>query len=129
MDDLRASAGAVRVLIVEDNLGIAMMMSALLGRLGHEVRTVHDGQAALAAVEEYRPQLVLLDIGLPQLSGYEVARRMRALEAGRQAILVALTGYGLDSDREAAFEAGFDEHLVKPIGLDTLQALLARARR
>jgi CheY-like chemotaxis protein len=90
---------------------------------------VHDGQAALATVEEYRPQLVLLDIGLPQLSGYEVARRLRALDAGRQAFLVALTGYGLDSDREAAFEAGFDEHLVKPVGLDTLQGLLARARR
>jgi CheY-like chemotaxis protein len=127
--ELRTDIPAARVLIVEDNTGIATMMSALLRRLGHEVRAVHDGESALTATEEFCPHVVLLDIGLPKLSGYEVARRLRTQTAGRQALLVALTGYGQDSDRQEAFDAGFDEHLVKPVGLDKLQEVLAQAHR
>ncbi len=128
MQPSRAAAPS-RVLIVEDNTGIATMMTALLRRLGHEVRAVYDGEAALTATEEFRPHVVLLDIGLPKLSGYDVARRLRTQPAGSQALLVALTGYGQDSDRQEAFDAGFDEHLVKPVGLDKLQEVLAQARR
>ena len=127
--ELRSDIPACRVLIVEDNQGISMMMSALLRKLGHEVRAVHDGESALVATEEFLPHVVLLDIGLPKLSGYEVARRLRTQPAGSQALLVALTGYGQDSDSQEAFEAGFDEHLVKPVGLDKLQEVLAHARR
>lgn len=124
-----SAASPSRVLIVEDNTGIATMMTALLRRLGHEVRAVYDGEAALVATEEFQPHVVLLDIGLPKLSGYDVARRLRTQPAGSQALLVALTGYGQESDRQEAFDAGFDEHLVKPVGLDKLQEVLAQARR
>jgi CheY-like chemotaxis protein len=127
--EVRSDIPSCRVLIVEDNQGISMMMSALLRKLGHEVHAVHDGESALVAAEEFLPHVVLLDIGLPKLSGYEVARRLRTQPAGAQALLVALTGYGQDSDRQEAFEAGFDEHLVKPVGLDKLQEVLAHARR
>jgi len=127
--ELRSDIPSCRVLIVEDNHGISMMMSALLRKLGHEVRAVYDGESALVATEEFLPQVVLLDIGLPKLSGYEVARRLRTQPAGSQALLVALTGYGQDSDRQEAFEAGFDEHLVKPVSLDKLQEVLAHAHR
>jgi CheY-like chemotaxis protein len=97
--------------------------------LGYVVRAVHDGAAALAVASEFRPQIVLMDIGLPGMDGYEVARRMRAQPEGDQRILVALTGYGRDEDYRRSFEAGFNYHLTKPIQVDALQAMLAEMER
>ena len=88
----------------------------------------HDGYSALEAVRKFRPEIVLLDIGLPGMSGYEVARRIRERARGKAPLLVAMTGYGQEADRRKAREAGFDHHLVKPIDLDALLELLAGLR-
>lgn len=114
-----------RVLLVEDNLDAAHSLRLLLRRLGYVVETVHDGPSALTRAPEFQPQIVLLDIGLPGMDGYEVARRLRALAAGNQPILVALTGYGREEDYRNSREAGFDHHLTKPIQAEELQAMLA----
>src|SRR5262249_53103945 len=94
--------------------------------LGNEVRTVHDGPAALAEAPAFRPSVVFLDIGMPGMSGYEVARRLRRLPGLEQALLVATTGYGQEEDRRQALEAGVHVHLVKPVDLDALQPLLTQ---
>jgi PAS domain S-box-containing protein len=117
------------VLLVEDNLDAAHALQLLLKHLGYVVRAVHDGAAALAVASEFQPQIVLMDIGLPGMDGYEVARRMRAQPEGDQRILVALTGYGRDEDYRRSFEAGFNYHLTKPIQVDALQAMLAEMER
>ena len=117
------------VLLVEDNLDAAHALQLLLKHLGYVVHAVHDGAAALAAAPEFRPRIVLMDIGLPGMDGYEVARRMRAQPDGDQRILVALTGYGRDEDYRRSFEAGFNYHLTKPIQVDALQAMLAEMER
>ena len=98
----------------------------LLELLGHHVRVVHDGGAALDVVQANVPDVMLIDIGLPGLDGYEVARRIRQHPDLRGVILVALTGYGRDEDRQRAFAAGFDYHLVKPVSPDALHGLVAR---
>ncbi len=113
-----------RVLVVEDNHDAAELMALLLEFQGHQVRRAHDGIEALRLAEAFRPEIVLLDIGLPQLDGYEVAERVRAMP-GPQPMLVALTGWGRESDLRRSDAAGFDAHLVKPIDPDTLTALLA----
>jgi CheY-like chemotaxis protein len=92
---------------------------------GHEVRLAHDGASALAAARELRPDLVLLDIGLPGMNGYEVAKRLRAEASGRSMRIVAVSGYGGAEDRERAKAAGFDAHLVKPVELMALELELA----
>jgi PAS domain S-box-containing protein len=112
-----------RLLVVDDNRDSAESLAMLLEVKGREVRTAHDGVAALEAAREFRPDIVLLDIGLPGMDGFEVARRLRR-EHGRQAILVALTGYGTDEDQRRSREAGFDYHLLKPVELDALLQLL-----
>jgi signal transduction histidine kinase/DNA-binding response OmpR family regulator len=114
-----------RVLVVDDNQDAAESLGLLLEVSGHEVRVCHDGAAALRAAEEYRPEAVLLDIGLPGMDGYEVARRLRACPATRGALLVALTGYGQAEDQRRAREAGFDHHLIKPADVEALAGLLA----
>jgi CheY-like chemotaxis protein len=114
-----------RLLIVDDNRDSAESLAMLLEVQGHEVRTAHDGPAALDTARDFRPDIVLLDIGLPGMDGYEVARRLRQ-QWGRQAVLVALTGYGSDEDQRRAQEAGFDHHLLKPVDLDALDQLLVR---
>jgi two-component system CheB/CheR fusion protein len=98
----------------------------MLGLSGHEVRTARDGREALEQAVAFEPEVVLLDIGLPQMDGYEVARRLRQLEPARRALLVALTGYGQPTDRQRSLEAGFDEHLLKPVDPTALEALVAR---
>ena len=113
-----------RVLIVDDNRDMADTIAALLSAAGHDVRTVYDGLSAVATALEYRPDVVLLDIGLPGISGYEVARRIRSSEHGRPVVLVALTGYGQDEDRRRAREAGFDRHLVKPVVAAALESIV-----
>jgi PAS domain S-box-containing protein len=116
-----------RVLVVDDNSDSAESMALLLQVWGHEVRTAHDGPAALALAAEYRPDIVLLDIGLPGMSGYEVVKRLRDLPGLERATIAAVTGYGQASDRERTRAAGFDRHLVKPVEPAHLQEVLAAA--
>lgn len=113
-----------RVLVVDDNHDSADMMTMLLEFVGHEVRTAHDGLSAVNAVEAFRPDVVLLDIGLPVLNGYEAAERIRRAP-GRQPVLVALTGWGQADDRRRATDAGFDHHLIKPVDHEVLMELVA----
>jgi PAS domain S-box-containing protein len=120
-----APARRLRVLVVDDNRDAAVSLAMLLRLWGHEARTAHDGPSALKAALSYRPEVVLLDIGLPGPDGYEVARRLRAVLSPAAVRLVAVTGYGQEEDRRRSREAGFDAHLVKPAALDELYALLA----
>jgi PAS domain S-box-containing protein len=114
-----------RILVVDDNGDSAQSLALLLQILGHQVQTALSGSQALDQIESFRPELVLLDIGMPEMDGYEVARRIRA-RAGRDGLrLVALTGFGQEADRERSRAAGFDAHLVKPVDLALLQDLLA----
>ena len=112
------------ILVVDDNQDAAESMRLLLRQVGAEVRVAHDGPQALAAFDTCRPRMVLLDIGMPGMDGYEVARRMRASPYAPRTSLVALTGWGQDEDRKRVREAGFDHHLVKPADLGTLQSLI-----
>lgn len=121
------TAGA-RVLLVEDNEDAATLLAQLLGFSGHAVRVAHLGATALALATQEMPDIVLLDIGLPDHDGYEVCRRLRALPGGAQPIVVALTGWGADHERDRALQAGCDAHLTKPVAPDTLLALLDRLR-
>lgn len=118
------SAKALRVLVVDDNVDAAVSLSMLLKLEGHEPIAVHDGTAAVEAAEKHRPDVVLLDIGLPQMNGHEVCRRLRALPNGTELVIVALTGWGQEEDRRKSKEAGFDAHLVKPVHDSTLAWLL-----
>jgi len=119
------------VLVVDDNADVAEGLMMLLELLGHLVRVAHDGMAALEAVRVNVPDLMLVDIGLPGMDGYELARNVRQDSRLKGVVLVALTGYGRDEDKRKAIEAGFDEHLVKPLTVETFQKLLGRleARR
>ncbi|MEO8494106.1 MAG: PAS domain S-box protein [Planctomycetota bacterium] len=116
---------SLRVLVVDDNADTVLSFSMLLRTSGHDVRTAHDGPTAVQVALDYRPDVVLLDIGLPGLNGYEVAKQLRQQPAFKNVVLVALTGYGQDSDRQTALQAGFDHHLVKPARLAQLQQILA----
>ena len=115
----------LRVLVVDDNVDTVLGFSMLLRASGHEVRTAHDGLAAVQAALDYQPDVVLLDIGLPVLNGYEVAKRIRQEPALKNIVLVALTGYGQEADRQTALQAGFNHHLVKPARLAQLLEILA----
>jgi PAS domain S-box-containing protein len=121
----RTAARPRRVLVVDDNVDAASGLAELLRALGHEVELAHDGPRALAAARRFTPELALIDIGLPLMDGYELARRLRTELAGRPVELVAVTGYGLERDRERSAQAGFADHLVKPIELASLERLLA----
>jgi two-component system CheB/CheR fusion protein len=111
-------------LIVDDNVDGATTLAEALRRRGHEVRVVHDGASALREVERCVPDLVLLDLGLPDLDGFEVASRLRRLPALRDTKLVAVSGYGQEHHQRRSSEAGFDRHLIKPIDLAQLEAAL-----
>ena len=115
----------LRVLLVDDNVDTVLSFSLLLEACGHHVRTARDGLEAVQAALDYRPDLVLLDIGLPGLNGYEVAKRLRQDPGFANVVLVAVTGYGQNADRQASMEAGFNHHLVKPARLEQLQRILA----
>jgi CheY-like chemotaxis protein len=124
---LEEPARGRRILVVDDNVDAAESLQRVLQIHGHTVHAVGDGYAALDAVESFRPAVVLLDIGLPELDGYEVARRIRAMPRGREICLCAITGWGQAEDKRRAREAGFDEHMTKPVDLAALAALIARA--
>jgi CheY-like chemotaxis protein len=113
-----------RILVVDDHPDAARILNLLLDALGHEVRMATDGQQALDQVEDFKPEIMFLDIGLPRVDGYEVARRVRALPSGRDVRLIALTGWGHDEDRQRSRAAGFDHHLVKPVTASVLRDVL-----
>ena len=115
-----------RILVVDDVVDSAESLAEMLRLLDHEVRTAYSGPAALEILCDYLPDVVLLDIGMPGMDGYEVARRLRQMECGRKTLLVAVTGYAQDHDRQMSHEAGIDSHLVKPINLEVLRKLLAQ---
>ncbi len=121
----RPAAAGRRVLVVDDNRDAADSLGALLGCMGSEARIAYDGPGALDAVHHWQPEVVLLDLGMPGMDGYEVARRIRASWKDETIRLIALTGWGQQQDRERTREAGFDHHLVKPVEMAALQALLA----
>jgi CheY-like chemotaxis protein/anti-sigma regulatory factor (Ser/Thr protein kinase) len=115
-----------RVLVVDDNDDSATSLGMMLGAMGYEVRTAADGLAGLHAAEEFRPDVALLDIGMPRMNGYDLARRIREQPWGKSAVLIAVTGWGQVEDRERTIEAGFDEHLVKPVDPASLLSRLKR---
>jgi CheY-like chemotaxis protein len=115
------------VLVVDDNVDSAEMLQLLLGSMGHEAHLAHDGRSALALVERERPQVVFLDISLPDINGYEVARQIRAKQ-DRPPRLIALTGWSHDEARQMVREAGFDHHVTKPADPETLERLLNEAQ-
>jgi CheY-like chemotaxis protein len=117
-----------RVLVVDDNSDAAATLVMALEQQGHEAKSAHDGREALAQLEDYRPSVILLDIGLPEMNGYEVCREIRRKPWGDRIAIVAVTGWGQDEDRRRSAEAKFDAHLVKPIDLAALSRLLDEAR-
>ncbi|QOY96560.1 response regulator [Massilia sp. UMI-21] len=121
-----ASRGArLKVLVVDDNVDAARMLAMIVGAQGHEVRVEHDSHDALAQAARFAPDLCLLDLGLPEMDGYELARRLRRHPATLHATLVAVTGYGQDQDRDNSAAAGFDHHLVKPVDMAALEKIVA----
>jgi PAS domain S-box-containing protein len=124
----REPAPSLRVLVVDDNRDAGESLTKLLEMSGHEVRTLANGAAAVAHASEFGPHVVLLDIGMPGMNGYEVARRLRELPGAESMYLVAMTGYGSEEDRARSAESGFDLHLVKPLDFAALEIMLAARR-
>ena len=120
-----APGARLKVLVVDDNVDAAQVLAMLVGAQGHEVRVEHDSHEALAQAASFAPDLCLLDIGLPEMDGYELARRLRRHPATARATLVAVTGYGQDQDRRDSAAAGFDHHLVKPVDMAALERIVA----
>ena len=123
----KAVAGR-RILVVDDNQDGAESLATMLKLLGNEVRTAHDGVAAVEVAGEFRPEVILMDVGMPKLNGLEATRRIRAQAWGRDMTIIALTGWGQENDKERSREAGCDGHLVKPVDLPDLEKLLADSR-
>jgi PAS domain S-box-containing protein len=121
------SSTPLRIVVADDNADAVESLALLLRLGGHEVHTADDGKSAFEAIETRRPDVAFVDIGMPNSNGYEVAQRVRGLAQTERTYLVALTGWGQDADKRRAVEAGFDAHLVKPVSLEALEQLLARA--
>jgi len=114
----------LRILIVDDNRYSATTLSMLMRQLGHHTLTAFDGEEAVAAARSFSPEVVLLDIGLPKLNGYEVCRWIRAQESSHKVVIIAQTGWGQEETRQKTSDAGFDHHMVKPIVPDSLLKIL-----
>jgi CheY-like chemotaxis protein/two-component sensor histidine kinase len=123
------SASGRRLLVVDDNRDAADSLAMLLRLLGHEARVAHSGAAALELIDSYRPEMIFLDIGMPEMDGYEVARRVQQMPGMRGTRLAALTGWGQQDARQRTAQAGFDHHLVKPVEPAALEELLATLKR
>jgi signal transduction histidine kinase/ActR/RegA family two-component response regulator len=117
-----------RILVVDDNVDAATSLAMMLKMMGNDLRTAHDGIQALELAEGYRPDLILLDIGMPKLNGYDVCRRIREQPWGKSATIIALTGWGQEEDKRRSRQAGFDGHLVKPVEPAALEKLLAQLK-
>jgi len=122
-----AGSSRTRVMVVDDNHEAAKILAIALDMFGAEAKVCHDGPSALALVETFNPQLIFLDIGMPGMDGHEVARRLRAMPHFKTVRIGGLSGWGQEDVRRRSAEAGFDEHLVKPIDISGLQRLLATA--
>jgi CheY-like chemotaxis protein len=120
----KPNANSCRILVVDDNRAGAYTLAKLLEKMGNEVRIANGGEAALEAITTWQPSVLLLDIGMPEMNGYEVARRIREQPEYDGILLVALTGWGQVDDRRRTEEAGFDQHLVKPVDIESLRKLL-----
>jgi len=119
-----------KILVVDDNEDAATTVAAALEQLGHVIEVAFDGPSAVASAEAFRPDVVLLDIGLPLMDGYEVARHLRSMQDRIGAVrLIAVTGYGQESDRRRALEAGFEHHVVKPLDVEQLERLIQTDRQ
>jgi CheY-like chemotaxis protein len=116
-----------RILVVDDNQDSADSLAMLLHMLGHEVKTANDGERALDAATEFRPDVAILDIGLPKMNGYDLAKQIREQPWARDVVLVALTGWGQEQHRRRSAESGFNHHLTKPVEFEVLQQILAAA--
>jgi CheY-like chemotaxis protein len=120
------SPGGSRILIVDDDQDMVEIFADVLGELGFETRVARDGLTALSIAQSFRPNVCLLDIGMPGMDGYEIAAKLRGLSGLREDMrIIAITGYGQDVDRRRSLDAGFHAHLVKPVNLDTLTKLVA----
>jgi PAS domain S-box-containing protein len=126
LSDWQLKQGTRTILVVDDNRDSAESLAMVLRVHGHRVETRNDGPSALVAVRERRPDVVVLDIGLPQMDGYEVARQLRAMSCGEEMLLIALTGYGQSEDKQRSLDAGFNHHLVKPVDPGVLEKLITR---
>lgn len=124
--DRKGPSAAHRILVVDDNRDAADSLAVLLRLMGHDISRAYDGLQAIKVADELRPGVILMDIGLPRMNGYDVARRIREKPWGKSMTLIALTGWGQEEDKRRAKEAGFDHHLIKPVEISSLEALLAR---
>jgi PAS domain S-box-containing protein len=129
LDAPAAEVSRSRILVADDNIDAADSLAMILELAGHDVRVAHNGRAALSVAHSFRPHTVLLDIGMPQLNGYEVARALRQEPWGAGITLIALTGWGQESDQLKAMDAGFDRHLTKPVDPETLERLMISPSR
>jgi CheY-like chemotaxis protein len=126
--DATRNGHAHRILVVDDNQDAALSLARILRSAGHEVCTLHDGATALEALRAFPARVLLLDIGMPGMDGYELARRVRDLPEGPTVLLIAISGYGTEEDLRRSKLAGFDHHLVKPVDPHHLKSLLASVR-
>jgi CheY-like chemotaxis protein len=124
-DEPAAAKSSLRILVVDDNRDGADSLAEMLNIMGNDTRTAYDGQEGVDMAEAWRPDVILLDIGLPKLNGYEACRHIREQAWGKRMLLIAVTGWGQDDDRRRAQEAGFDHHIVKPVGSQVLMKMLA----
>ncbi|MES3033504.1 MAG: response regulator [Gemmatimonadota bacterium] len=124
LSDSNTGATGARVLVVDDSVDACDSLAAVVRMLGHDARTAFDGQQAVEEAAAFKPQLILMDISLPRLTGYEAAAIIRGQDGGADIVLVALTGWGRDEDRREALAHGFQHHVTKPIDFDVLKKLL-----
>lgn len=124
-----ATPSSLRVLVVDDNVDAAQTLAMLVQLAGHEVRIAYDGPPALTLAQAFQPQVVLLDLNLPAMDGYEVARKLRERPETQEAVLAAVSGWGQPEDRRRSKDAGFDRHFVKPVDPNIITKLLSDARR
>ena len=124
IQEVAAGTGHTRVLVVDDNVDACDSLAAVVRMLGHDAQMAFDGQEAVDVAATYRPHLILMDISLPRLNGYEAAAVIREQDGGADIVLVALTGWGRDEDRREALAKGFHHHVTKPIDFDLLKRLL-----
>lgn len=118
-----------RILVVDDNMDSATSLTTLLQLMGSEAHTAYDGNQAIAMAEQVHPDLILLDIGMPHMNGFEVARHIRAQDWGKEIVLISVTGWGQEEYRRMSIDAGFDSHLIKPINIDDLKSTIASFNR
>ena len=126
--DTLAAISKRRVLVVDDNEDIALSMSMILKKIGHTVAVANDGEHAVAMAESFRPDVILMDIGMPRMNGYEACATIRKTEHGKRIHIIAVSGWGQEEDRKKSQDAGFDGHVVKPMEKATLERVIAEAK-